>query len=433
MAKVGFWLRGAKGKLAGSALQKTADGDTMAREIVKPHNPRTSNQTLQRVLVNTVAQGYKALKPIAYHAFEGKTGRSQNMRVFMKENLNYFRLRATEVGAENLGSYINFVPVGQTGVRPAAFIISQGSLPSVDAVSINSTFQAVLALSANTYQAVLDDYDLKRGDQLTFCTIDKNVQGQFIFHYSRVILDPRNSDGSPAPLSSDFISEGTINLPNSKNEGNFGTLQFGVGGLTFTLKANVVTCCVAIIASRKDSSTGEWLRSNAQFIVSEEAVAASSISMRRAIDMSYSKASIYLTDESDYLNNAGVGGSQSTDSGSSDTDTAPVFSNSIQFSANGSTFANSVSGGSVELTTPLTRMVVSGSNLTAGMLKAVKGDGTEIGAFTGSGSYLTWQGNAVVADSPITVKKVLVGGEVAWFNVRIIEQNSDGGGGSGLE
>jgi hypothetical protein len=110
--------------------------------------------------------------------------------------IRHFRMRAAEVGSENLGNFINFVPLGEKGVRPAAFIISDGKLPAVPA-TINAEFKAVMALGANTYQSVIDTYDLQRGDQLTFVAIEESTVnlGQYVVKYARVILDPRNADG----------------------------------------------------------------------------------------------------------------------------------------------------------------------------------------------------------------------------------------------
>ena len=71
MAKVGFWLQGATGKLAGSKLQNGVNGTIIADNTKKPKNPKTINQILQRIFVNTVAQAYSAMQPILCHSFEG--------------------------------------------------------------------------------------------------------------------------------------------------------------------------------------------------------------------------------------------------------------------------------------------------------------------------------------------------------------------------
>ena len=54
MAKVGFWLKGSTGKLAGTTLYKGANGETIQREIVSPSNPKTMAQNIQRIVMSTV-------------------------------------------------------------------------------------------------------------------------------------------------------------------------------------------------------------------------------------------------------------------------------------------------------------------------------------------------------------------------------------------
>ena len=70
MALSGFWLRGARGKLAGSVLQKGVDG-TIIREKVKPSNPNSEGQKIQRMIFGSVAMAYSVLKTICDHSFEG--------------------------------------------------------------------------------------------------------------------------------------------------------------------------------------------------------------------------------------------------------------------------------------------------------------------------------------------------------------------------
>ena len=387
MAKVGFWLQGSTGKLAGSALQKGVNG-TVIRQIVKPKNPKTANQILQRVLMNTVSQGYSALQPIVCHAFQGKTEGAECQKTFMTENLNYFRQRAAGVSEDQLSSFVNFVPVGQKGIRPSAYIVSAGSLPRIP-VSINQAFSAVMALSANTYQAVIDDYDLKRGDQLTFIVIEESTvtAGEYIAKWSRIILDPRNADGTEAPLSSAFIADNAINLPNSKNAGNFGGLSFAEG-MVFNMKASAKVCAAGIIVSRLDGE--EWKRSNCQLVVSEDAIGEYGISLSRAITISREKYSVYMSDANQYLDNAGVSGGQSTDSGEGSDpgeDTTPSVNDTVKING----VNQNVAGGSVTVTGPITSMEVTGQNLTADVIK-VRMQGNVAGewAISENGTKATW-------------------------------------------
>ena len=432
MAKVGFWLQGATGKLAGSKLQNGVNGTVIANNTKKPKNPKTVNQTMQRVLVNTVSQAYSELQPICSHAFQGVTEGAKSMAQFQSLNLKYFREKAAEVGEDQLAAYVNFVPVGEKGIRPAAFIVADGKLPRV-AMAINASYQAVLALTANTYQNIIDKYDLQRGDQLTFVAVVENTEypGSYEAKYARIILDPRNADGSEADLSSAFINGSSINLPNSKNNGNFGLLTYS-NGMVFNFKANEKVCSVACIVSRFVND--EWKRSFAQMVVSEAAIGENGISLSRAISRSLDGSSIRLSDGNEYLNNAGVSGGQSTTSGGGESSeeqqqAAVEFGNTVNFYAGHNWLEQSVAGGSVQVAETLTVMYLPMTNPSVAAVKVYK-DGVETGEKTlmSQNDGVKWEGSAAVGET-LTVKKVVDGTETTWFTVAVRSTDPDDNGG----
>ena len=432
MAKVGFWLQGATGKLAGSKLQNGVNGTVIANNTKKPKNPKTVNQTMQRVLMNTVSQAYSELQPICSHAFQGVTEGAKSMAQFQSLNLKYFREKAAEVGEDQLAAYVNFVPVGEKGIRPAAFIVADGKLPRV-AMAINASYQAVLALTANTYQNIIDKYDLQRGDQLTFVAVVENTEypGSYEAKYARIILDPRNADGSEADLSSAFINGSSINLPNSKNNGNFGLLTYS-NGMVFNFKANEKVCSVACIVSRFVND--EWKRSFAQMVVSEAAIGENGISLARAISRSLDGSSIRLSDGNEYLNNAGVSGGQSTTSGGGESSeeqqqAAPTFGNTVNFYAGHDWLEQSVAGGSVQVADTLTVMYLPMTNPSVAAVKVYK-DGVETGEKTlmSQNDGVKWEGSAAVGET-LTVKKVVDGTETTWFTVAVRSTDPDDNGG----
>ena len=87
MSKVGFWLKGSTGKLAGTTLYKGANGETIQREIVSPSNPKTLAQNIQRVVMSTVGAAYSVMKAICDHSFEGTKKGQETMSLFMSERL----------------------------------------------------------------------------------------------------------------------------------------------------------------------------------------------------------------------------------------------------------------------------------------------------------------------------------------------------------
>lgn len=414
MAKVGFWLQGSTGKLAGSALQKGANGSTIIREIVKPKNPKTSKQSAQRVFMNTVIQAYAALKMITSHSFQGIESGSKSMSRFMSVNLNYLRQRAAEVG-NNLDSLVNFAPIGDKGIRPARFIVSEGTLPTVPISITPDAFTAHVALPENTYQSFIDTYDLQRGDQITLVTIEKHVVDQRNYaHFARVILDPRDSEGNALPLSTQFITmQGGINMPNARNDGNFKSLAFDSDHFDFRMSDGFV-CCAGVIVSREVGS--EWQRSFCQLVLSEEAISSSAVSLTEAINLSRQGYQIDITDEEEpYLDYAGVGGGQSSDSGSSPSQTEATVSNMVDLTANGETVSQNVSGGSLTCTQPLTKVMISGQHLNLASIKAGLSDNAgsaTLLTLNAATTKATWTGNLVHGDILYIFKN-----NTLWFTV----------------
>lgn len=350
MAKINsVALQGAKGKI-GKVVYSTQGGETIARQLVTPKNTKTDAQTLQRVIAKQVGTTYTKFKDLCNHSFEGYTTGMKSMNRFRELNMLYARQRAAEIqqSGQSLSAYYNFQPIKGTKWVPGAAIISQGSLNAIVAgiVQASSMYVGQIPTIDNTYEGLCLALNAKRGDQLTFVTVEK-VNGEYQVFKTRVILDPRNADGSGAAMSSDFAADGGINLPNWRNSGTF-TFLNADDNLKFKLgpSGSVLVAC-AVIASRKDNS-GKWFRSNAQLTLSEAACGEDLCSLYDAVNDSYAASDIELENEL-YLNNAGTGGTQGSDSGVSPTPADPdgvTFSDSVRIN----NASQSVAGGSVNVT-----------------------------------------------------------------------------------
>jgi len=133
MAKTGFWLRGAKGKLAGAALQKGANGETIIREVVTPNNPQTVAQMIQRTLMSTVGRAYSAMKEITDHSYEGYKKGQATMAAFQQYNLRLLRDKVEKAIADGTDLYelYAFNPIGSNLFVVNEYQIARGSLPVV--------------------------------------------------------------------------------------------------------------------------------------------------------------------------------------------------------------------------------------------------------------------------------------------------------------
>lgn len=309
MAKTGFWLNGAKGKVAGTTIYQS-NGETVMRVINRSvKNPRTTAQLIQRIITKTVAKQYSAMKAICDHSFEGVTAGANTMARFRSVNNTILRERiaAAQQAGDTFSDMFNFIPLKTNKFIPVAVQLSDGSLPQIDVISAKDDVLVKLG-NANTYQAILDYYGLERGDQLTFITVEKN-NNDYRFYYCRVILDPRENDGTAAPLSTAFVDveNAKIVKPSFRNEGKFETLGWNsqTNVFSFSMTNNVIAG--AVIVSRKVNN--DWLRSKSVLLVSDEMDVEDRISLQEALDLAIQGTEIY-TDSQRYLNNAGVGGPQ---------------------------------------------------------------------------------------------------------------------------
>lgn len=308
MAKVGFWLNGSKGKLAGATMYKQ-NGDTVIREVVTPSNPKTTAQLMQRIIMHTVMGSYSLMKEICDHSFEGIKKGQDTMSYFMKQNVQFARQKIATMQQQGSSAYemYNFAPLGMRGFTPNQYQVAMGSLPRIDCNIVDDETQLayISGFSENTYADIITKLGLRRGDQLTFCLVNAygSEYGQCEFKFARVILDPTNADGSAAPLTSAFVgADGKINLPSIRNEGSFYFTFNDRNQVTFGIDQNVGGFAAFVIASRKGSDDS-WLRSTTYMTYIEGANG--SYNLGECLDMAKNGSSPVYVNNSLYLNNAG--------------------------------------------------------------------------------------------------------------------------------
>ena len=162
----------------------------MAKSNVK--NPKTTAQTLQRVLVKDVAMSYTMFKEICNHSFENVNRGFDSMNKFKKLNLRYLRERAATLQSlgQSLSQFYQFVPLKSENWSPFAAIISMGHLPEVSvAIDVEGGHKAYVNAPSRTYTDFVNSWGLQRGDQVTFVTVQKR-QGKYEVNYARIVLNP---------------------------------------------------------------------------------------------------------------------------------------------------------------------------------------------------------------------------------------------------
>ena len=324
-----------------------------------------------------------------------------------------------------MSQFYQFVPLQSNKCTPFAAIISQGHLPEVS-VTINAEGGHVACVNSpgRTYADFVNAWGIERGDQLSFVTVQKR-EGKYEANLARIILNPRNADGSGAPMSTEIVdSQGAFPCSNWKNQLNFSTFEFDTDHFNFVLGRGGIVVAAGIIVSRKDKS-GDWFRSNCQLVLNEAGLGNDLCSLAEAVEKSYMTSEIDMESEY-YLNNAGTGGTgvtgDVTPSGGGGGVEPGQPSYSTTASINGTN--QNIAGGSVSATAPVTTVTVSGTNLADVTFTAqIDGTGDAINPTSHNANGASFTGLNVEAGHTLTIYH----GGTVWFT---ITAQAPGGGGN---
>ena len=386
---------------------------------------KTALQILQRILVKAVGTAYGKLKELCGHSFEGVSTGYACMNKFKKVNLKYLRERAATLqnSGQSLSQFYQFMPIESEKWSPFAAIISQGHLPEVTVgIDADGGHKAYVNSPSRTYADFINAWGLQRGDQITFVTVQKR-NGNYEVEYARLVLNPRNTDGSGAPMTTEIVnSQGEFPCSNWKNRLNFSTFEFDTDHFNFVLGRGGIVAAAGIIVSRKDKS-GDWFRSNCQLVLNEAGFGDDLCSLAQAIENSYVTSDIDMESEF-YLNNAGGGGTGTTGDVTPSGGTGGVTPGDPTFNTmatiNG--VSQSIAGGSVTATAPVTSVAISGNNLDEVTFTAkVDGAGDAINPTSHDATSAAFTGLNVEAGHSLVVYR----GGTVWFT--ITAQASGGG------
>lgn len=341
MAKGNMLLGQAIGSVGSLTFSRSNGKQIIKAKPEQVKNPQSKAQMIQRIILNTIAQAYSKMSAITDHSFEGIPAGQQSMSYFMKRNLALLRYELSEIGDLNASAPC-FVPLGNNGMASNSYIIAKGNLPEI--IPTVGTGGVTIALSANTYEAVLAATGMSRGEQLTIVTVSGDELTQQRFNYSRIILDPVDAQGVAQDLSVAFIADGAINCPNSRNENTGHTYDFSDGEFEVSVLGSDINMAACIASRQKEN--GEWLRSNAALILADGASVG--YTMQDALD-AFAAGGLDV-ESSRYLNNArkmvgSVAGSEPATAPA-----APVISGNEQFSDPQEITITAVSGAEIYYT-----------------------------------------------------------------------------------
>lgn len=225
MAKVGFWLKGARGKLAGSVLANSPTG-TIIRENKVGANPKTMSQAVQRACFATASKTSGALKAVVESAFDGAKNGEESRRAFVALAVETLKAQYTR-GTQAL----HLVGKNSNLQVPNILQVSKGSLGDIelkdgytlegkDYLTILSG--AIGEAKGLTFGQFRAKYPAaKPGSQLTFVWGENTKEGDastFRWKYARIVINPNIKD-SDLLIDHESLSIPATAIVTSKTEG----------------------------------------------------------------------------------------------------------------------------------------------------------------------------------------------------------------------
>ena len=297
-----------EGKIGNIVGMKGRNGRSYARARVTPKNPKTTQQSIQRVIFATVAKNYAALKSICDHSFEGVQYGARSQQEFMKINLRRFR----DFFAHNYPDYDSEIGLIDTlaffGRDSIGFDlavgaqISKGSLPplspNVDNDGQLLSFGDALNASAKIAD-VWDNNELQKGDQITVVISAAKTNSPNEIFKSRYVV---NADATTEQMAEAWDPTGAADaFDHEKTLVTMARLTADADGLKAVMtNQDYYICGAAVIVSRKVGS--EWLRSTAYLYNAKDESALDSPELALAEYMSGATEIDTVSDR--YLNNA---------------------------------------------------------------------------------------------------------------------------------
>lgn len=262
-----FWLKGQKKKLGGSVIYQ-AMGQTRQRALASEvSNPRTTAQMNQRVKWANLVNLYRANQSWLKYAFETKKTNQSEYNKWMSLNVTNSRIFLTR----------QLAAIGACVVD--AYIVTQGSLPSIETIRVSTGWATNIALDSSTLitanttvsqlsaNILANNPAVREGDQLSFIRLTQLTNADNGAPYVVVRKYEMLVNSSSAALVRDFLpldyidsTETTVDcrllVKDSGNAGGFAmVLSRTIGGRTYVSSQSIVVANNSALINYYSSNT----------------------------------------------------------------------------------------------------------------------------------------------------------------------------------
>lgn len=283
MAKGNMFLGLARGSVGDITFYRRNAQQISRVRVRNVKNPQSPAQMGQRAINHTAVNAYSILKGICDHSFQGVSYGANSYSKFLSLNMDMLRQSAASTSPSSTAK--SYLPFGFKGVVAMPFVLSTGTLPSVEAAFASEDGFTGLELSSLpvsnpqgiTYQQIINALNAQQGDQLTIIRIPDPVRGGYPdepfgreMMLARIILDP-GSGNDPAETQF-FDTSGAllrVNDPNPRNEGK--AVFRPVASLMYASIGDFQDNDVAFAAIlSRQNADGSWLRSTSVLQFNEQ-------------------------------------------------------------------------------------------------------------------------------------------------------------------
>lgn len=199
--------------------------DNKGQQVVRAYqprmsNPRTQEQQANRVIMNTVTQAWKFLKPFVLYEGHAK---SEFRSLFFKWNIAHIRHRLAE--SQNPMDDVDFTPLSKNNFTYNEWEVTRGSInqPNFrwDDTMILTLGDWVDFSNGATYEDLANYLGVERGACINiilwYINFDDDINGKLECGEVRIILDPYLG-GQPAPFDTVMANQyDFLNAANPKN------------------------------------------------------------------------------------------------------------------------------------------------------------------------------------------------------------------------
>ena len=230
MAKAGFWLKGARGKLNGASISGTAGGGTVIRTITKPTNPKTESQTETRSKFKLISQLGSIMKNVIAIKREGAlSGRNQFASINF-DNANY-----NQAGE----AFINLNGVQLTKSNTSLVGFNADRTGAVTIVKLNESAEGKLDRVAYIQFEKLDNGELSQKDSIVVMApgADGLFEGELAKSEKAVVIYAYGMKDNNAATTEKF---GNLSAPTAENVAKL-VVSSGIGAsdVSFTKTAGL--------------------------------------------------------------------------------------------------------------------------------------------------------------------------------------------------